>query len=381
MFSCGLLIGVATAFKQVAAASWPLLLVLYPIFFGGEKRLRNTWSFATCSAIGFVAVWAIIVAYFYSRNGLHDLTYNVLTHNLEYINTIPWSERLKLLQKTLGQLAPTQGAVWIFALVGLIGVWKAGRIGLLLFLLQWFLASVAGVGASGYFFPHYFQQALPVLCVAAALGGEQIARADFWGRAPERARKTIVALVACALPAIFVVPFLFQSPDEVSKTIYPSNHFPEMQRIGKRLAEVTTPADKVYVFGAEPEVLFYGKRVSATRYIFLFPLYGSYRDAREKQMATIEEIETNRPGALLYMPNSLFFTKGTEQQLTQWTQAALMKNFSGDLWLAADQGGSGHLYSGQGIRPPPETRGQRVLGGLFVRKPATSVPASQSPEH
>jgi hypothetical protein len=152
-----------------------------------------------------------------------------------------------------------------------------------------------------------------------------------------------------------------------------------MQRFGQRLAEITAPADKVYVFGAEPEVLFYAGRVSATRYIFLFPLYGPYRDAREKQIATIEEITTNHPAALFYMPNNLFLMKGTEQLMTQWTQAELKKNFTGDLWLAVDQNRSAHLYPGKGYRPPPETIGQGVPGGLFLREPPATQ--TQNPDH
>jgi len=70
------------------------------------------------------------------------------------------------------------------------------------------------------------------------------------------------------------------------------------------------------------------------------------------------------------MPNRLFLVKGTEQLLTQWTQAELTKNFSGILWLAVDPNGKAHLYTGPGFRPPAEARGQDVRGGLFARKPA-----------
>src|SRR4029077_2037035 len=97
----------------------------------------------------------------------------------------------------------------------------------------------------------------------------------------------------------------------------------EWQRRARAWLAFPPPADKVYVFGAEPEVLFYARRVSATRYIFLFPLYGPYRDAKEKQMAVVQEITTNRPAALLFLPNGLFFMPGTEQFLTQWTRAEL----------------------------------------------------------
>src|SRR5437762_11498166 len=102
-----------------------------------------------------------------------------------------------------------------------------------------------------------------------------------------------------------------------------------MPAFAARIAQVTSSDQRVFVFGAEPEVLFYARRVSATRYIFLFPLYGPYRDAKVKQMATIDEISTNHPAALVYVPNNLFLVKVTEELLTEWTKAELTGNFSG----------------------------------------------------
>ena len=194
--------------------------------------------------------------------------------------------------------------------------------------------------------------------------------AEHGAPAAKTLRAAGVGIVALALPACFIVPFWLVSPEEAVRKIYPGNYFAEMQQIGTRLAEITRPEDKVFVFGAEPEVLFYARRVSATRYIFLFPLYGPYADAKEKQLATIDELTTNNPAALLYFPNRLFFVPGTEQLLTHWTQSQIRTNYTADLWLAADQNGVAHLYHGQGITPPRETAGQRVLGGLFLRRGA-----------
>jgi 4-amino-4-deoxy-L-arabinose transferase-like glycosyltransferase len=369
ILACGVLTGVAVAFKQVAAAIWPFQVILYPFFFRVEKRWRSAFSFGALSLAGILMVWGGIAGYFHARNGLGALVYNVLTHNLEYINAIPWTERLKLCEKTLGELARTQGIAWLFAIIGLIAVWRTGRTAQVLFLAQWLVAGVLGVSASGYFFPHYFQQLLPTLCALAALGAEAISKAGFLQRASAW-RNGMLGAGLLALPGIFVTPFLLtEKPEEASRKIYPGSFCAEMQEMGRRLAEVTKPEDRVYVFGAEAEVLFYGRCVSATRYIFLFPLYGPYRDAREKQMATAQEISANQPAALLYLPNSLFLVKGTEQFLTQWTQNYMKENFKADLWLAVDQNGKGRLLTGgDGIIPPRLPPGERVLGGLFLRK-------------
>jgi hypothetical protein len=374
IFLVGALIGLASAFKQVAGLHWPFLVLLYPMFFGGEKRLRDTLRFCLWSALGVAVIWAGIAFYFYSQHGLPDLVYNVLTHNLEYINAIPGSERLKLCQSTLAALAPTQAPLWIFSAIGLIAVWRSGRSGLVILLAGWFIVSAAGVSASGYFFPHYFQQSLPVLCVMAALGAEAGARAHFLERFSAPARVVLMSLMLGLLPVVMIFPFLrMATPAEAAQKIYPRNLCPEMPLIARRLAEVTSAEDRVFVFGAEAEVLFYARRVSATRYIFLFPLYGPYHDAREKQEAVVQEISLQQPAALLFLPNGLFFAPGTEQFLTKWTQAYLRENFRGDLYIAMDDAGNGHLLPAVNGKPPPVPAGQRVLGGLFLRKPAQGM--------
>src|ERR1051326_5470585 len=118
MFTCGFFIGVATAFKQVAAGTWPLLVLIYPLFFAGEKRLWRALLFAAMSGLGVVMVWGVIGGYFHSRGGLKDLIYNVLTHNLEYVHAMPWKFRLKLCQQTLTELSKTEWLGWMLAIAG-----------------------------------------------------------------------------------------------------------------------------------------------------------------------------------------------------------------------------------------------------------------------
>ena len=69
MICCGALIGLATAFKQVAAVSWPLVVALYPFWSSEQKTLRwrNTVLFAALSGAGLVLVWGLIVLYFQMR--------------------------------------------------------------------------------------------------------------------------------------------------------------------------------------------------------------------------------------------------------------------------------------------------------------------------
>jgi hypothetical protein len=362
MILAGVLTGIAVAFKQVAAVNWPLLVFSYWLFTAETGRARRTLSFAAWSAAGAAAVWGFIGSYFALRHGLNDFIYNVFTHNLEYVKAIPWWARFDYSLAMLKTISRSQMLVWIFSAAGFATLCIARKSKTFLYLAAWLVASIVGAGAGGYFFLHYFQQLLPVLCLAAALGAAGLAEARFWKTIPSWCRNSILCAALFILPVIVVCPFLFSySPQEAVRKIYPADDFAEMPDIGRRIAEITRPDDRVFIFGAEPEVLFYARRASATRYIFLFPLYGPYSDARARQMATAGEITANHPATALYIPNQLFFSPDSEQYFTKWSENYLHENFHADTYLAVDQSNVIQLIPGGANQPP------QVFGAIYAR--------------
>jgi len=241
-------------------------------------------------------------------------------------------------------------------------------------MLLWLVTSMAGVSASGYFFPHYFQQLLPVMCLLAAFRIDGISRlfvVRIFSRAPEWLCTLSLGLIV--LIPVFIVrwPYLFSySLDQAVDEIYPGSHFAEKKVLAERLAQVTKPDDKVFIFGADTEMLFYAQRASATRYIFLFPLYGPYSDAKEKQMAAADEISSNAPTAMIYLPNQLFFAPDTEQYFTQWSQNYMKENFRMDSSLAVNKAGEVEVVTDMPNQKPSAIDGLQIFGELDVRKPA-----------
>lgn len=366
---CGALTGIAAAFKQVAAVNWLLLVSLYPLFARSEKRARNTWTFAGWSALGAGAVWASIGVYFYARGGLGDLVHSVLGHNLEYVNTLTASTRVTLCLQTLATLSRSQSLVWVLSGVGFAALFMTRRTKSLVLLAGWLVASLAGVSASGYFFPHYFEQTVPILALTAALGAEALHGARFWRMAPAWGRAAAVGTALAILPGMVLYPFLFTyTPAEAVRRIYPGNQFAEMPALGSRIREMTRSDERVFIFGSEPELLFYAERVSATRYIFLNPLYGRYHDAREQQIATTEEISRSRPGVAVVMPDNLFFLPDTEQFFTRWSQSYVKEGFRPDVYLTVDQGGTGSVVLAVEGGLPPGLAGQ-IVAGVMLLKP------------
>ena len=366
----GALTGIAVMFKQVAVVNWFLLAGLYPVFAPREKRWRGAVSFIAWSAMGLLTVLALVVLYFWRRGGLTEFVDNVFTHNLEYIGSIGASARLEYCWGTLTTLARTQAVVWVFAAAGLMVLFMTGRAKWFLFTAGWLLTSAIGVSASGYFFPHYFQQLLPALALAAAAGAGWFAAMPVWKIIPTWARRTALSLLLAVLPGITLWPFLFKyMPAESVRKIYPGDFFAEMPQFARRLETLTPPDKRVFVFGAEPELLFYARRASATRYIFLFPLYGPYGNAREKQLVAAAEVESANPPTAVYFPNLLFFTSGTDQYFTDWSRSYMEQNFYVDTLLIAGEYGTAQMLNvASDVQSDVSAAREAVIGAILVRR-------------
>lgn len=363
----GILTGLAMLFKQVAAVNCFFLVAAFPLFVAREKRFRNTLLFAAWSLAGVMMVWVLVGAYFAWRDSWHEFVYNVFTHNLEYVHATTSKERLHYFSTTIAGLLHDEIVVWGFSIVGFGALLKARRFKVFGFFVLWLATSWMGVSASGYYFPHYFQQLLPVLCLAAVIGAEAIEGGLKEIATP--ARRAALTSLLVVLPAATLFPFLFiYSPAEAITKIYPGNHFAQSPGLAARIDEVTSPTNTVFIFGAEPEVLFYAHRVSATRYIFLFPLYGPYSDARAKQMATADEITRNRPKAILWMPNMLFFQPGSDQYFTDWAKNYLATHFYVDTFIGYFQPDAIQIITDVPDKNRATLSGFQVFGEIDVRK-------------
>jgi hypothetical protein len=370
MVLAGALTGIAVMFKQVAVVNWFLLAGLYPVFAPREKRWRGAVSFIAWSATGLLTVLALVLLYFWRRGGLTEFVDNVFTHNLEYIGSIGASARLEYCWGTLTTLARTQAVAWVFAATGLMFLFRTGRAKWFLFTAGWLLTSGIGVSASGYFFPHYFQQLLPALALAAAAGAGWFAAIPVWKVIPTWARRTALSLLLAVLPGTTLWPFLFKyTPAESVRKIYPGDFFAEMPQFARRLETLTPPDKRVFVFGAEPELLFYARRASATRYIFLFPLYGPYGNAREKQLVAAAEVESANPPTAVYFPNLLFFTSGTDQYFTDWSRSYMEQNFYVDTLLIAGEFGTAQMLKvASNVQSDGSAAREAVIGAILVRR-------------
>jgi len=334
MVLCGALAGLAALFKQAAAFHWIFLVVVYPMFCEKGERGRKTIAFAAWSAGGAAVVWGSVMGYFLFHHAGSAFMHSVILHNLDEIGILGPEDRLTHFKDAASSLFKSQAIIWLLCIAGGSSLLGKRQRRWFSFLLLWALSSAIGVNTSGSFLPHYFQSLLPPLSLAAAIGAASLENAGGWMFAPGWLRRAALVGALAVLPAVEMFPFLFRyTPEESARRIYPGNPFAEMPALGQRLADMTRPEDRVFVYGSEPELLFYARRASATRYLFLSQLFGPFEDAQEKQLAASLEIAKARPTAAFYLPNEIFYAPHIENYMTGWGFDYLHKNFQADRWI------------------------------------------------
>ena len=360
----GVAIGIAIAFKQVAVLNVPFFLVAFGLRVRGADRWRRLAVFSAWMGVGVALVWIPILAWFQLRGALGAAIDATFLHNLSYAGALPLSRRLELLVSYGTPLLPTQGVAWVLAALGLVGLARNRDRFAALFLGGWALVGAAGASVSGQYFPHYFQQLLPAI---AALAGAAVWRRCGSGT-PSHWRVAVIGCLAFGPLVLTALWFWTLSPAAAIKRIYPHNSFEAMPAIAREIEAITEGDDTVFLFGADPEILFYARRASATRYIYLFPLFGPFPDARERQQAVIAEVSSARPSAMVWMPNLMFFKEDAPQLLTQWFQRYSARGYETHAFrIAREDGGMELVRVPPGVDPNAVLQGKMPSATIFVR--------------
>jgi hypothetical protein len=166
-----------------------------------------------------------------------------------------------------------------------------------------FLAAWLSTGASIY--GHYYILIMPFWAILAALGIENIAR---WINGKFGWSRKLCATCLTVL-VLFVVnyshlPWLFSSEQSFAARRLGETPFLEAPDAATRVAQMTLPTEPVYVAGSEPEILFYSKRFSPTRFVIGYPLMQPGTRTTDYQQEVISSLEPSHPKVIVLAPGA-----------------------------------------------------------------------------
>jgi 4-amino-4-deoxy-L-arabinose transferase-like glycosyltransferase len=163
-----------------------------------------------------------------------------------------------------GQSLPAVASdVLPLAIAALVGLWVLRRRIEVRFALVWVGAAFVGLNVGGLYWPHYYVQVLPPLCL---LGGVALARI----RVPPLGWATAAVV---ALPALAFLGALVQASESSREQMVKyALGYENDQRVARYVHSHTSPADRVYAFVSRADFYFLADREAASPYIWAHPL-------------------------------------------------------------------------------------------------------------
>ena len=112
--------------------------------------------------------------------------------------------------------------------------------------------------------------------------------------------------------------YFFNSPERNSALLYGRSPFAESAAIAAYLSAHTSGDDSIALFGSEPQILYYARRLSATKYIMTYYVVGNYRDADKRRERMKEELKKNNPAYAVYFNMSYSLGGPREREFLVW---------------------------------------------------------------
>ena len=339
----GVLFGLAILMKQPALwfALCAFTFVVYTVLRGSEQLPQKVLVAASFAA--GLALPLLVCAFWLWRAGVwSNFILWAIGYAREYAGVVGRADALQLLSQNGARVIQFAPVLWLGAAAGVVLclVLRSIRHAIVP-LVTLSIAALLAVSAGLYFRPHYF---IMLLGPGALLTGLSFASLD------DLATTRVVAariLVLSFFALVVTTPlvrgkdlFFSRTPEEVCQILHGENPFVEAVQIAAFIEKSTHPDDRVAVLGSEPEVCFYANRLSATGYIYMYPLMEPQKYAGDMQEQMIHEIERSKPEIMVMVASFWSWlqrpTSGT--RIIEWADQYLADKYSliGSVQIAPD---------------------------------------------
>ena len=354
----GFLAAVAVWYKYTAAGVLGTLFALWSLEewrTGASLRgLLRRWGFGL---LGACLASAAVLAFFIVKGGTRQLWECTVLFNRHYTTSDTFGfSSLWFVMKLLW-------ADWwlLFLLPCVLVVSPVRRVW---FWATLFLAAWVSAGASiyGQYYvlvtPFWTLLTLMALNKLAAWAAAKLAWPQLW---LQRGLTAAVVAVIC-LPHL---PWVTRTREQfAARKLMADNPFIESVAAAKRVAELTSPRDYVFVAGSEPQILYYARRFSPTRFVITYPLMIPTSLAQGYQREAIQALQQHPP-ALIVLARSNYSWLAQDGSPTDF------QTYVNQLLASSYERVSGYVLnaeSGRWEEPLPEEHLPNSTLVLFKRK-------------
>ncbi|TFG86844.1 MAG: hypothetical protein E4H17_03850, partial [Gemmatimonadales bacterium] len=326
LLASGALLGIAVLMKQHAIVFLPLgaLLLAWEQVEHGRSDWRAVLSDFTLLAAGALVPAVLLCAVLLEQGVLGRFWFWTFDYASQYVSEVHASRFLPNLKSGLLRATQATWLLWLVGGVGLVALWVGHwparvRVWVPGLLLASFVAVCPGL----YFRDHYFILLLPALAllIAVAFVGTTRLLALAWPMPLARLASAALFVVLSSIVIRGQAEFMISmTPRTILRTCYGVSPFPESVEVAKYIREHTTRTDRIAVLGSEPQIYFYADRLSATGYIYVYPLMEPQPYASRMQDEMMAQIEAAHPRYLVFVQetSSWNLTPSSDKRLMEW---------------------------------------------------------------
>ena len=296
IFAAGFLGVVAFFFKYTAL---PLLLFVYISWLIEVWRLKTPgllWRFGVSLTLGAITAATMALGYFLIQDGCARLWECTIRFNQYYAGSNNFG------------LAP----LWSHLQNFWLNWWILFLIPCAIFLKPkpriWFwigMFAVAWLSTGNSLYGHYYILVMPFWALLSAVGIRALAlHINEWSTRSSKWIGCLITIVVMLQVLRPDVPWLICSPARFVEVKYAGYPFSESRIVAKRVAELSSGDDFVYVAGSEPEILYYAQRFSPTRFITSYALMIPTPLTQNYQQEAIRDLLTRPPSLIVYVNSS-----------------------------------------------------------------------------
>lgn len=334
--TAGILLGLAPIFKQSGIMFSIFGASLFVVQYfnrkdGGIKKLLR--GFGIYVAGGFLMT-AVVFLYLLISGVFSNFWFWTFEYPFAYGGQVTLQKGLGYFSENFTNITSGFIPMWILAAAGIpllfFAKFRMERGFVIPFVLLLFVFSFISIVPGMYFRPHYFISILPSVAVSTAVTTQFLSGIRLAGlsRGIRNALAFILIILFTGIGISQNKNYYFsESPDDISRRIYGLNPFVESEAIGEFIRRNSDKNDKIAVFGSEPQFYFFARRLSATGFIYMYPMMEDHKYNQHMQDQMIGEVEAADPKILVFVDITTSWLKKSESptEIFSWSMQLVRK--------------------------------------------------------
>ncbi len=164
------------------------------------------------------------------------------------------------------------------------------------------------IGTAGASLLHYYLIIVPILSIICAIALVNLVE-NLKSLRTEREKYSCIIFIIFIITILLIYPFkeiyFFDSKNFVNNFF--NTPFGEAVVVSNELKKITIPTDEIFIFGNEPEILYYSHRKSITRFVIIYPIEIDTPLSKKYEAELIKSLKNNPPKVII--TGKLFFNK------------------------------------------------------------------------